>query len=162
MKILYLHGLDSFLQDDRREVLQNFGDIYAPILNYLNTPNLFEKLLADYKTIDCVIGSSLGGLVAYYLAQKLQIPALLFNPALPFKNQLPFQTDFNKNYTQFMQVVIGIQDEVIDFQKSLSVLTADFSEKQNAEIHLLNTMKHSYPIEIFKTECDFFFKKISF
>ena len=33
MKILYLHGLDSFLQEDRREVLLEYAQIEATVLD---------------------------------------------------------------------------------------------------------------------------------
>ena len=82
MKILYLHGLDSFLQDDRRTVLSPYGEIFAPTIDYRNAPNLFAELQTKYASADILIGSSLGGLVVYYLAQKLGKPCLLFNPAL--------------------------------------------------------------------------------
>lgn len=43
-KILYLHGLDSTLQDDRRAVLAPYGEIVAPVLDYRNTPDLFFNI----------------------------------------------------------------------------------------------------------------------
>ena len=82
MKILYLHGLDSYLQDDRRAVLTPYGEIFAPTIDYRNAPNLFAELQKEYAEVDVLIGSSLGGLIVYYLAQKLGKPCLLFNPAL--------------------------------------------------------------------------------
>ena len=77
-KILYLHGLDSTLQDDRRAVLAPYGEIVAPVLDYRNTPDLFSTLVRDYADVTAIIGSSAGGLVAYYLAQALLKPCLLF------------------------------------------------------------------------------------
>lgn len=160
MKILYLHGLDSFLQDDRKAVLKQFGTIKAPVLDYLNTPCLFEKLIADYQDCNVIIGSSAGGLVAYYLAQKLKKACLIFNPALPFRDKMSFSTYFDTNYSEFMLVVVGKQDEVINSSESLQILQEDILLTQNVEIHIINTMKHSYPIEIFEQECNFFFRKI--
>ncbi|AWL79126.1 YqiA/YcfP family alpha/beta fold hydrolase [Capnocytophaga canimorsus] len=160
MKILYLHGLDSFLQDDRRAVLQQYATIYAPVLDYKNTPNLFEKLQEMYHDVDAIIGSSAGGLVTYYLAQALQKPCLLFNPALTFRSEMPIATRFNRSYTQYMQIVIGLQDEVLPSWQSLELLRNDISENQNIEIHLINKMSHSYPIDIFRKETEFFIKMI--
>ena len=57
-----------------------------------------------------------------------------------------------------MQVVIGLQDDVITPWESLSVLREDMSPQQNIEIHLLNTMAHTYPIEIFEKEVKEFFE----
>ena len=50
MKILYLHGLDSYLQDDRRAVLTPYGEIFAPTIDYRNAPNLFAELFIWHKT----------------------------------------------------------------------------------------------------------------
>ncbi|GET46704.1 YqiA/YcfP family alpha/beta fold hydrolase [Capnocytophaga felis] len=160
MKILYLHGLDSFLQDDRREVLQRYARVFAPVLDYKNTPNLFQALQEEYHDVDVIIGSSAGGLVTYYLAQALQKPCLLFNPALAFRGEMPIKTDFNRQYNQYMQIVIGLQDEVIPPWQSLELLRSDISENQNIEIHLINKMEHSYPIDIFRKETEFFIKMI--
>ena len=133
MKILYLHGLDSYLQDDRRTVLSPYGEIFAPTIDYRNAPNLFSEL------------------------QKLGKPCLLFNPALTHRHELPFNTQPNPNYTAYMQVVIGLQDTVIAPWESLAVLREDMSTLPNVTIHLLNTMEHSYPIEIFENEVKHFF-----
>lgn len=160
MKILYLHGLDSFLQDDRREVLQQYATVFAPVLDYKNTPNLFQTLQEEYHDVDAIVGSSAGGLVTYYLAQALQKPCLLFNPALAFRSEMPIVTNFNRSYSQYMQIVIGLQDEVILPWQSLELLRDDISENQNVEIHLINKMEHSYPIEIFRKETKFFIKMI--
>ena len=98
-----------------------------------------------------------GGLVVYYLAQKLGKPCLLFNPALTHRHEIPFNTQPNPNYTAYMQVVIGLQDTVIAPWESLAVLREDMSTLPNVTIHLLNTMEHSYPIEIFENEVKHFF-----
>lgn len=160
MKILYLHGLNSHLQDDRRAVLEPFGEITSPTFDYLEEKELFQKLYSDYQYVDVIIGSSLGGLLAYYLAQILEKPCLLFNPALPFREKLPFSHSFNKNYEKYMRIVIGLQDEVIPPYDSLKCISEDITPKQNTEIHLINKMKHSYDISIFSQECLFFFSKI--
>ena len=158
MKILYLHGLDSYLQDDRRAVLTPYGEIFAPTIDYRNAPNLFAELQKEYAEVDVLIGSSLGGLIVYYLAQKLGKPCLLFNPALTYRHEVPFNTQPNSNYRAYMQIVIGLQDDVITPWESLSVLREDMSPQQNIEIHLLNTMAHTYPIEIFEKEVKEFFE----
>ena len=157
MKILYLHWLDSFLQDDRRNVLSHYGEIFAPTINYRNAPNLFDELQNQYASADVLIGSSLGGLVVYYLAQKLGKPCLLFNPALTHRHEMPFNPQPNPDYAAYMQVVIGLQDSVIAPWESLAILREDMNSLPNVTIHLINTMEHSYPIEIFEKEVKHFF-----
>ncbi len=161
MKILYLHGLDSFLQDDRRQVLQRYGEVFAPVLDYKNTPNLFQTLQKEYTDVEAIIGSSAGGLATYYLAQTMRKPCLLFNPALNFRDEMPIPTDFDLSYFEYMRIVIGLQDEVIDVWQSIEIVKKDISERQNVDIHSINKMKHSYPIEIFQHEVEIFFKKLA-
>ena len=145
MKILYLHGLDSTLQDDRRTVLALYGQIFAPEVDYRNSPNLLEALASEYADIDAIIGSSAGGLVGYYLAQK----------------EVPTEVQPNRYYAAYMQVVIGLQDAVIDPWQSLDALKNNLQLHQPAEIHLINNMAHSYPITIFEQEVRKFFHKIT-
>ncbi|GJH39967.1 hypothetical protein RCZ04_05170 [Capnocytophaga sp. HP1101] len=157
MTILYLHGLDSYLQDDRRAVLSSYGEIFAPTIDYRNAPKLFEQLQKEYAEVDVFIGSSLGGLVVYYLAQVLNKPCLLFNPALTYKHELPFSPRLNTDYSAYRQVVIGLQDDVITPWESLFVIREDMTPSHPTEIHLRNTMAHTYPIEIFEKEVQYFF-----
>lgn len=157
MKILYLHGLDSFLQDDRRQVLERYASVQVPVFDYKNTPNLFRTLQEQYNDVHAIIGSSAGGLVAYYLAQAVQKPCLLFNPALNFRGEMPIPTHFNPSYKEYMRVVIGLQDEIIPAWQSLEIIKQDISEKQRVDIQLINQMKHSYPIHIFENEVHAFF-----
>ncbi|MDO5608402.1 MAG: YqiA/YcfP family alpha/beta fold hydrolase [Capnocytophaga sp.] len=160
MKILYLHGLDSLLQDDRREVLSRYGTVLGPTLDYANTPGLFEQLANDHHDIDAIIGSSAGGLVGYYLAQTLHKPCLLFNPAISFRSQMPVPTDFDILYDAYMQIVIGLQDEVLPPQTTLDLILSDLTPSQNTEIHLINKLAHPLPIAIFSKETELFINRI--
>lgn len=161
MEILYLHGLNSSLQADRRKVLEKHAIIHAPLIDYPNEPNAFKNLLKNYQNVRAIIGSSAGGLVAYYLAQKLNKPCLIFNPALTHKHALPFSVEpFSPKYTQFMLIVMGLKDEIIPTTNSLSEVLHDLHSETNAEIHLINKMEHSYPIEVFEREFLFFLQRI--
>ena len=82
---------------------------------------------------------------------------MLFNPALTHRHEMPINTQPNPDYAAYMQVVIGLQDKVIAPWESLAVLREDMSTLPNVTIHLLNTMEHSYPIEIFENEVKHFF-----
>src|SRR5690625_3209517 len=63
MNILYLHGLESKLSAEKREILKPYGNIFAPDLDYHKNPNSIESIIKDHETtpIDVVIGSSMGG-----------------------------------------------------------------------------------------------------
>jgi len=159
-KILYLHGLDSYLHADREEVLAPYGEILAPVFDYKNSPELFTHLCEEYQNIDVIIGSSAGGLIGYFLAQKLQKPCALFNPALNYEHEMPFAPFWDKQYKEYMLLVIGMQDEVIPYKESLPIALTDKAPEQQVDIHLIQNMAHSYPIEIFSQELKFFFDRV--
>lgn len=158
-KVLYLHGLNSQLHSDRREVMQSFDlEIHAPILDYEGNPNVLNELINTYE-VDLCIGSSAGGLGAYYFSGIKNIPALLFNPALPFRNymreipKLPIRE-------KFLQVVIGARDVDVPAFKTFDFLTREFDQNVPMEIHWFNQMQHRIPIDIFEQEVRFFIHKI--
>jgi hypothetical protein len=80
--ILYFHGLDSFLSGEKEIILQRFGTVISPLIDYKETGSInkvidlyADKIIAD---VDIVIGSSMGGLVAYHVSQKYDVPCLLW------------------------------------------------------------------------------------
>ena len=158
--ILYLHGLNSTLHDDRREALEEYGfNIFAPQLDYENDPTVLDKLLTEYKNIDFIIGSSAGGLVGYYLSGLLHVPALVFNPALPFVKDSMNLPDLSVR-ENFLLAVIGAKDEIVNPYKSFEILNNEKNSEDFIEIHWRKQMQHSLPINIFKEEIKYFFDKV--
>jgi hypothetical protein len=49
---------------------------------------------------------------------------------------------------------------VIPYKESLPIALADKTPEQQVDIHLIQNMAHSYPIEIFSQELKFFFDRI--
>ena len=70
MIILYLHGLESKLSPQKRSVLERFGTVIAPDLDYHKNTNVFDLLIKrnEEQHFDVIIGSSMGGFMGYYLA----------------------------------------------------------------------------------------------
>ena len=95
---LYLHGfLSSPASEKAQQMVQFFaqnpqlGDIVTPILPHVPELAIQEAeqalitLQNKYKNV-WIIGSSLGGFFATYLAEKYDLPAILINPAVrPFE-----------------------------------------------------------------------------
>ena len=76
--------------------------------------------LRDFATehdIDFIVGSSLGGLLGYWLAEDLGVPALLYNPAFQFKH---FPLKIPKVY-----VAEGVRKFVVLGQRDQTVLPSD-------------------------------------
>lgn len=158
-KVLYLPGLNSRLYQDRRDVLQSFDlEVFAPHCDYENNPNLLQELLDGYD-VDMVVGSSAGGLGGYYFSGIKGIPALLFNPALPFRhyfNPIPTYPGRHK----FLQIVIGAQDTVVPCMESFDFLRNEYDRNVPLEIHWINQMEHQLPIHIFRKELKYFLEQI--
>ena len=90
-KILYLHGFASCGKGNKSLALQAYfgaDNVIAVDLppSPLDAINMIEEMLASSQ-YDLLIGSSLGGFYATYLAEKYQMKAVLLNPST-----LPWET----------------------------------------------------------------------
>lgn len=160
MKILYLHGLDGSLGDEKRAVLKKFGTVFSPAIDYRTEYNSIELLVEQYKNdkIDVVIGSSLGGFVGYYISNAYQRPALLFNPALASRSVRQKVPTYGHPPLGFKQLVIGGQDEVILAKDTLDFLSKNLQKHTNYHIHIRQNLAHQIPVDVFEEEVKLFFK----
>ena len=84
MKIAFFHGLESPAVSDKTEYLQeNFNNPYCTALDYKNDKTVYDRTLEYVKNndIDLLVGSSMGGWLAYCISTETGIPTVLFNPA---------------------------------------------------------------------------------
>ena len=163
MNILYLHGLESKLSDVKRVVLEQFGNVIAPDMDYRCNPQMYDFLLKTYKheSIDCIIGSSMGGFMSYYLAIKLNIPALLFNPALPIRslNQV-VPLDLQPKVNLRFSIVLGSQDETVPAVANLKYFSENLLQTINYSIKIRPDLAHQIPLEVFQEECGAFLRNL--
>jgi len=84
MNILYLHGLIGKLKDEKRDILEKYGKVYAPDIDYSLKHVQPELILESLKgtEINVIIGSSMGALNSYIISDSIGRPSLLFNPPL--------------------------------------------------------------------------------
>lgn len=159
MTILYLHGLESKLSDVKRVVLEKFGTVIAPDMDYKSNSEMYAFLLQTYKnrSIDCIIGSSMGGFMGYHLALTLGLPALLFNPALPIRslNQNVPVSIFPKENQRF-SIVLGSQDETVPAISNLKYFSENLLPTVQFQIKIRPDLAHQIPLEIFQEECSGF------
>jgi len=160
-KTLYIHGLDGFLSDEKRTILSTYTQVVAPIMDYRANPAAYYDLLsiAKEEKVDVIIGTSMGGCMAYHLSLHLSLPALLFNPALPFRSvgiDLPTQDKIRDTY---LRVVIGGQDDIIDAVQNVAWLATH--EKGDMDIRWRNTLGHRISMDVFEEEVDGFFGRNS-
>jgi len=94
-KILYLHGFASCGEGNKSSELKKYfgeGNVLSPDLSPspFDTITMVERLLRS-EDIGLIIGSSLGGFYATYLAEKYQMRAVLLNPSTePWKTLAPY------------------------------------------------------------------------
>lgn len=163
MNILYIHGLDSKLNPQKRESLQKYGKIFAPEIDYYNNSDAIQSILSLHEDLelDVVIGSSMGGFAAYHISDILDKPALLFNPALKERSVLQHIPKPNSVCRSFKQFVIGQQDEVVKPKDTFSFLFENLNRITDVHIHLRKEMEHQVSLKCFQEELEVFFNRFN-
>lgn len=123
MNALYLHGLDGSPNPKKVEAIKNRYNVnvIAPHYDYRKEKagifEIVENLILE-RQIKLLIGNSMGGYISHYLSNKLNIPSVLFNPAIKSpisRGVAPLPTHFKKiepNKKQY--VLLGMNDNVVD------------------------------------------------
>ncbi|MCF6243409.1 MAG: hypothetical protein L3J43_00040 [Sulfurovum sp.] len=149
LKILFLHGFSSCGRGNKSKMLKAYfgeGGVIAKDLPYapLEAIEALDKIILSEK-IDLLIGSSLGGFYATYLAEKHRLKAVLFNPSTqPWKTLKPYvgiqkrfcdddPFEFKKSYLKEIKslkvlpvkgrylVLLQSEDELLDYTKAQSL-----------------------------------------
>lgn len=162
MNILYIHGLNGSLTPEKRAVLESYGQVFAPSLVYQNDPDTIQTVADTFKNsdIDIIIGSSMGGFAAFYLCRMLQVPGLLFNPALAERSvaqHIPETPDSNNS---FLKIVLGAKDATVNPKQTLEFLGHGFHQPQNYTISVRHDLEHRIPLPVFTEEVRLFFDQI--
>lgn len=162
MNILYLHGLESKLNEAKRVRLEKYGKVYAPNIDYYNIPNAIEWVQGKYADtkFGAVIGSSMGGFAGYYISNSLNVPALLFNPALKSRSVFQQVPELNSSASAFKQLVVGQRDSVIKPADTLEFLGRMIDGSTEIFLHLRPEMEHRVSLDCFEQELKVFFKRI--
>lgn len=90
MNLLYLHGFNSSPDSTKAKIFQSFvkkkksKSLLVPDLpiSPKETILLLEKIIKDLNKEVSLIGSSLGGFYAAYLAEKYKLKSVLINPVV--------------------------------------------------------------------------------
>ena len=146
MKVAFFHGLDSPAVSEKSFALRDkFDEVYDPVMDYTD-PNMFETVLNYLKDnpVDLLIGSSMGGYIAYCLSTHLGTRTLLFNPAVHSRPIEPVVTLGDKESNHL--VVLGKKDDVIKPNETFEF----FRDVNNVTIST-EEIGHTIPIEVFKS-----------
>lgn len=162
MNILYLHGLKSKLSPEKRKVLERYGKVFAPDINYDLTHIQPIEILKQVPDIEfnVVIGSSMGALNAYIISENIGRPALLFNPPLAKYIPLRFQTNYLKGLCP-KNIILGGKDEVVDPSATLKFIGKHLKESE-LDIKVYPDLGHRIPLEVFKDQVSIFFSKLCY
>ena len=164
MNILYIHGLESKLSQEKKKILEKYGKVFAPDLNYYENPEAIASILKQYSEVDIntVIGSSMGGFAGYHISDALDRPALLFNPALKERSVEQRIPEINNTCFSFKQIVLGQRDEVVNPAHTLQFLSERLDQTTDFQIHLRHEMQHRVEPECFEEELEIFFGKLCY
>ena len=159
IKIAYLHGLESTNASMKTEWLQFFSELYAPSVDYTQ-PRIYETLKNEIIQFqpDFIIGSSMGGYFAFEMAQEINCPAILFNPALHSRSMEPDMTGHKiGQFKPDIKLILGENDTVINPEKTLDYIHNH--QLSNIRHTLLPRIEHQIPYKIFRNEVETFIEK---
>ena len=163
MNILYIHGLNGSLTEEKQNILERYGKVQSPTIDYENNPNSIIWIYDQYKDaeIDIIIGSSMGGFAGNYLSKLFQVPALVFNPAL-FERSVPQNIpDTPETNGSNLSIVLGAKDKVVNPKDTLNFLGDKLFQSQNYSIQIRHDLEHRIPVAIFEEEVDKFFEYLA-
>ena len=163
MNILYLHGLNSSLSDEKRTILEKYGTVYSPSIDYESDKNSIENIRRQFVDgeIDIVMGSSMGGFVGYFVSTAFKKPALLFNPALVSRSVFQNIPDYSNPNRSFKRLVLGAKDELVDPKDTLKFIGESIGENTDYHISLRQDLAHRIPLDVFEYEVRSFFNYLS-
>ena len=142
MRILYLHGLESKAHCEKCKWLESQGhSVHSPKIDYTED-NCYDNLktLVKYNTYDVIIGSSMGGWVAWNLGKDLGIPVLLLNPAVHSRSIHIDIEPVREQKASKVFLAIGLADDIIDPDTTIEWLNKHDKLDWNAN----NTYKAIY------------------
>lgn len=157
--ILYLQGLESQLSAEKRQVLEQFGEVIAPDINYRESRHAITDLSQQYNAgIDCIIGSSMGGFAGFYLAMLLDVPALLFNPALAYRSVEQIVPNQNFEIKKTISIVVGALDTVVPAPDTKAFIKM-YYDNPLISISECVDLEHQIPLHVFEKEVTRFFNR---
>ncbi len=128
MKALYIHGFQSSPLPVKVDALKEiFGEVIAPSIDWEDEEtrkNLYHSLTDTIKRegVTHVIGSSMGGQMAFYLATNCKVTGLCFNPAFDLR-YFDLGYEMPLYITSRVKIVLGENDDVISPEKTFLFLT---------------------------------------
>ena len=161
MNILYIHGLNSSLNEEKRLISERYGKVHAPNIDYENNPDRIMWLHNHYKDADInvIVGSSMGGFAGFHLSKLFKVPALLFNPALAVRRVFQNIPDTPKTNGSRLSIVLGSKDDLVDPKSTLNFLGDLLTQPQDFNLTIRHDLAHRIPVDVFEEEVALFFER---
>lgn len=153
MNTLYIHGLGSYPVPEKLRVLSKYGLApYALHLDYEQETGVYRKLLhyGRENAVQFIAGSSLGGMLGFWLGEALGVPVLLFNPALDHPGMPVMTPEINDYRCPLRLVVIGAQDEVVNPARTQGFLDNAIHDKVKQKVITCSWLAHQIPLDTFE------------
>jgi predicted esterase YcpF (UPF0227 family) len=151
MKIVYFHGWNGIYDENRAKILGKFGDeVYYPNINYQHDKNLIHSYSGDLSKGDAptlIVGSSLGGYLAFHVSNIIRCPSLIINPSFFLKNGSELRPNFSLMENYDKQIIISGKDEEIDVKRVLKFLK---EVGYDSQINIYSELSHHVPLDIFE------------
>lgn len=177
MKILNIQGMRKevdeqgnpipFQPTDKLKILKKYGEVFNPEVRYFSNPDLFQ-LTSDIikrENVDCIVGHSAGGYLAFYLSNYFKIPSLIINPAIASNSLAPKLQICPPSYKSVpmynkMLVVIGNRDFKkyggVDFDLAINFFQKEgFFKIKTNKMFVEDGMFHGISLDLFEK----YFKK---
>lgn len=161
--IFYFHGLDGFLTNEKKVILEPFGNVIAPTYNYRD-PSTLTSIKNRFRDADLsnsvFMGTSYGGFVASSLSVLYDHPTLLFNPALVLRT-IPMGLDapLTCQLRSISFFVLGEKDRLLLWKDNLKFINEHI--KGPKEVAIEKDMGHHVPADVFSRYVSLFFEKTS-
>lgn len=146
---MYLHGLESKGSTKKDKILREYGELYSPACYYKSNLNtIYKSLLYEAAVFepDIIIGSSMGGLIAYHLGNRLNKHLILFNPAL-YEQSIDIQYKFDASNSKNVIILQGDKDVVVDPKVTQKWLKDNHKGSYTIEKY---SGGHRVPVNVFK------------
>lgn len=162
MNILYLHGLNSKISSEKRKILNYYGTVFAPEINYEYQHTQPIGILKQFPNTEfnVVIGSSMGALNAYIISENIGRPALMFNPPLSKYKQHNFKPKFSKIIV-YQHFRLGGDDDIVNPSATLKFLSDRIADYE-FQVFTDPQLGHRIPLDIFSKDVKNFFSNLCY
>ncbi len=159
MKAYYIHGFESKgLTEEKREKLEALGlEVIAPLFDFRKERNILYRITEEVRMEKpgFLIGSSMGGRMAFYISNRLNVPALLFNPALKsgmIDEIQPVPKDFRELILNpYQQFIFGARDTTVVPASTKAFLEDKYPGTPIRE-KMLPELEHQIPAAVLEEE----------